>query len=195
MGNEYYTLNSALFFWFIALLFWLFYQSTLAVIFGILSIEGFIVFFFKEKLSFLKGKYSHATDDNDINTQMEKEFPGKMTDRTNIGKDVIFEGNLFSNGMISIHGNMHGNINSLGGRVEILNGGNVKGNIRCHELIISGTIKGNFITDVLEIKKGGSVIGTVRYQELIIETGGILSGQVTPISDANHVISVSYMQS
>lgn len=98
---------------------------------------------------------------------------------TLIGKEILAEGTLDSEGDIQINGQFKGNIKSHGD-VIIAEHAKVKAEIIAINVYVAGEVDGNInATERLEILETGRVNGNVTSQALSIEPGGILKGSST----------------
>lgn len=98
---------------------------------------------------------------------------------TLIGKEILAEGTLNSEGDIQINGQFKGDIKSHGD-VIIAEHAKVKADITAINAYVAGEVDGNInATERLEILETGRVNGNVTSQALSIEPGGILKGSST----------------
>lgn len=92
---------------------------------------------------------------------------------TEVVGDLVFSGN------IEILGSVVGNISSdeQGSRVRLLNGGLVKGDIRCSVIEVNGVAKGNiFARDQLCLESQCEVEGNVHYVSVEMQSGAQVRG-------------------
>lgn len=92
---------------------------------------------------------------------------------TEVVGDLVFSGNL------EILGSVVGNISSdeQGSRVRLLNGGLVKGDIRCSVIEVNGVAKGNiFARDQLCLESQCEVEGNVHYVSVEMQSGAQVRG-------------------
>jgi cytoskeletal protein CcmA (bactofilin family) len=92
---------------------------------------------------------------------------------TEVVGDLIFSGNL------EILGSVVGNISSdeQGSRVRLLQGGSVKGDIRCSVVEVNGVAKGNiFARDQLCLESQCEVEGNVHYVSVTMQSGAQVRG-------------------
>ena len=92
---------------------------------------------------------------------------------TEVVGDLVFSGNL------AILGSVVGNISSdeQGSRVRLLNGGLVKGDIRCSVIEVNGVAKGNiFARDQLCLESQCEVEGNVHYVSVEMQSGAQVRG-------------------
>ncbi|MFH0912465.1 MAG: polymer-forming cytoskeletal protein [Patescibacteria group bacterium] len=95
---------------------------------------------------------------------------------TLIGKEVVAEGTLRSEGDVQINGRFTGEIESAG---DVIVGEQavVEATIKATNVYVAGEVEGTISAqDKLEILETGRVNGNVNSQALSIEPGGILKG-------------------
>ncbi len=93
-----------------------------------------------------------------------------------IGKGTSITGNINSDGDIRIDGNIEGNIKATG-KVLIGKTGNIKGDIFCAVLDVSGKINGKInVSEILSLKADSNILGDIITQKITIEPGAILNG-------------------
>ena len=95
---------------------------------------------------------------------------------TLIGRDVVVEGSLKSEGDTQINGQFKGEIDMTGDLI-IGEHAKVKAEIIAANVYVAGEVEGNISArEKLEILETGRVNGNVTSQALSIEPGGILKG-------------------
>jgi len=105
-----------------------------------------------------------------------KDFANSDQLDTLIGKDVLVEGTLKSEGDIQINGYFKGEIVTTKD-VVIAERAKVKADIEADNIYVAGEVNGNITAaQRLEILETGRVNGNVTSQALSIEPGGILKG-------------------
>lgn len=183
MQRQYLALNSALFFWLLALIAWGSNVTWLVWLSAGLSLCAFLLhaLFMQVNAMFKKKKQIEITQPVAaavVPTTVEKETanPDKHA-TTVIASDVRFEGNIVSTGHVYIYGLLQGNIDAKDNLIKIMRGGQVEGNIVCRELIVDGSVTGQCTGDTVDIYENGSMFGTLAYRTLSVKKGGIFSGQ------------------
>jgi len=94
---------------------------------------------------------------------------------TIIGNGTIIKGAIETEGSIFIDGKFEGIIVAKKS-VTIGNSGELLGEIKTKDLIVSGMIDGMFDIKNITILETGKVIGKMQYDELVIEKSGIFDG-------------------
>lgn len=183
MQRQYLALNSALFFWLLALIAWGSHVTWLIWLSAGLSLCAFLLqaLLMQVNAMFKKHKQIEITQPVAAaiaTTAVEKEpaNPDKHA-TTVIASDVRFEGNILSTGHVYIYGFLQGNIDAKDNLIKIMRGGQVEGNIVCRELIIDGNVTGQCTVDTVDIYENGSMFGTLAYRTLSVKKGGMFSGQ------------------
>ena len=106
----------------------------------------------------------------------EPEIPVPDTPRTLIGTEVKFTGNIEATEDLEVRGSITGNIKSTN-KVTIQAGGNVKGNITAHTLIIKGKTEGvHRIEELCKITSSGCHHGELYVSTLVTEDGSEFEG-------------------
>jgi len=97
-----------------------------------------------------------------------------------ISKSLKISGELSSNGIIEIEGNIKGIIKSHS--IVIREGGAVDGLIIADFLHIRGKFNGEIKAKNISIFEGGEVSGAVEYESISVEDGACLDAQFKIIS-------------
>lgn len=105
-----------------------------------------------------------------------KDFADFNQPDTLIGKDVVVEGALNSEGDIQVNGQFKGEIETTKD-VIIGEHSKVRANITALNVYVAGEVEGDIqASERLEILETGRVNGNVTSQAMSIEPGGILKG-------------------
>jgi cytoskeletal protein CcmA (bactofilin family) len=96
---------------------------------------------------------------------------------TVIAAGATFTGNIQLTGSLQVFGKVMGNIEVADGRVHLMQGGVVEGEIKAPHLIVDGVLEGVGEAAMVEILSHGRLQGTCRSSALSIEKGGIFLGQ------------------
>jgi cytoskeletal protein CcmA (bactofilin family) len=94
-----------------------------------------------------------------------------------LGDGVSITGNISVQGVVYVHGNVHGEITAH----EIYIGvtGKVHGEIKVNLADIRGEVTNTIqVRDTLIVRATGKISGTTSYQSLEIEHGGIIDGKI-----------------
>lgn len=95
---------------------------------------------------------------------------------TVISEGTILEGQLRVEGDLRIEGLVKGTVSSKG-KVSMLNGGKVDGDIICHSAEISGVVNGKLkVADVLTLRTNAIIEGDIHTGKLVIENGVKFNG-------------------
>src|SRR4051812_23238128 len=99
------------------------------------------------------------------------------SETTHIAKTTVIKGEVRLEGPATIAGKIEGNVH--GKEVEIVQDGNVEGDIACGSIELNGNVKGN-VTASKACKLGATarVAGELRTANLSIAEGATFTGQV-----------------
>lgn len=92
-----------------------------------------------------------------------------------ISKETIIKGDIETESMFQLEGELEGNIKGEL-LIHIGSTGKVKGNIIGKSVLIDGEIIGEIIADKVEIGEKGKVIADITSDIFIIQEGGIFEG-------------------
>lgn len=104
---------------------------------------------------------------------------GEDKGETVISATTSFTGSLKSDGLITVHGRVEGDIETAG---SLLVGrqGQVQATIVAQNVAVAGAVVGNInATERLEIASTGKVLGDINTACLVIEEGGFFHGHST----------------
>ena len=100
-----------------------------------------------------------------------------LSDKTFLGKDASFKGELSFNGTLCIDGKFEGQINTSGTLI-ISETGEIKANIEAETVICEGLVKGNIVASKrVELRPNSSIVGNIQSPSLNIEVGAKLDGK------------------
>lgn len=177
---------TAIFFWQVALIAWLCAFNIVAIICAAISVFCFLAHKpFKERYFFMFSKPQKIGKVQDITSVSPTELSAvpdvthkndDVKNNTIISSNVLFEGNITASGFVYIYGQLHGNLEANDGTVKIMNGSYVKGDIKCRDLIVDGSVFGQCHSDSLTIETNGQINGSIIYSDLCIKRGGIFHG-------------------
>lgn len=88
--------------------------------------------------------------------------------QTIVLEDSVVKGDINLPDGLCLFGKIVGNV-TAGGRVEVMSGAVVSGQVSCRELYIEGTIDGDVDTCFLTIGDNAVLKGKVRTERLIVE--------------------------
>jgi cytoskeletal protein CcmA (bactofilin family) len=97
----------------------------------------------------------------------------------NIGKSIVFKGDLTGDEDIEIEGQIEGRIDLPKNQLTIGANGRVKAEINAKAVVIIGQVTGDVAaTERLEIQASGVVKGDIRAPRLLIQEGAVVNGAV-----------------
>jgi cytoskeletal protein CcmA (bactofilin family) len=98
---------------------------------------------------------------------------------TIIGPGTTITGDIQSNGMVRIEGNVSGKIQSSDS-IVVQESGKVEAELRANSIAIAGKVKGNILANErLEINTGATVIGDIMSPRIAIADGVAFEGKVS----------------
>lgn len=103
-------------------------------------------------------------------------FDESSTSSSIIGKGTSVEGNIDTNGNISVEGEVKGNVVSKS-KVALGPSSYVEGKVLANNAIIAGEIQGSVeITELLTLKPTAVIHGDIMTNKLIVEAGATFNG-------------------
>ena len=87
--------------------------------------------------------------------------------------DGVFEGKYSTTGTILLRNKFVGNLKA--DQTIIDSNGNFDGEMKCSELIISGSVNGKIDADSIIIMETGKISGEINYSQLAVFEGGIIN--------------------
>ncbi len=107
-------------------------------------------------------------------------------DVANIGKSVVFSGDLSSEEDLEIEGQVEGQIRLPNHQLTIGAHGRVKAQIDAKAVIVVGRIHGNInASERCEVQGSGIVVGDIRAPRLLIHEGAVVNGKIEMGGPAN----------
>jgi len=116
----------------------------------------------------------NTTKNASIKAQSIKSTP------TIIARDVSFEGEIKSTGLIEVEGRINGTIK--GNAVVIRESGFVEGTIIAESVVVKGEVSGNLNAKSVSITNKAKVVGNIDYGTLSVEDGACIDGTFKKIS-------------
>ena len=87
--------------------------------------------------------------------------------------DGVFEGKYNTSGSVLIRNKFIGEISA--DQIIVDENGQLEGQIKSVELIVSGDVKGNIIANSIVIMETGKLSGNVAYKQIAVFEGGIIN--------------------
>ena len=87
--------------------------------------------------------------------------------------DGVFEGKYNTSGSVLIRNKFIGEISA--DQIIVDENGQLEGQIKSVELIVSGDVKGNIISDSVVIMETGKLSGDITYKQIAVFEGGIIN--------------------
>ena len=100
-------------------------------------------------------------------------------DVANIGKSIVFKGDLTGDEDLIIDGNVEGRVHLPAHQLTIGAHGRVKAELQAKSVIIVGQIEGDVnATERVEVQASGVVDGDIRSPRLLIQEGAVVNGAI-----------------
>lgn len=107
-------------------------------------------------------------------TKMDSSVPS-----ANVGKNVVFKGQIVSREDLTIHGEVEGTIEIGENRLTIAPDGKVRADVSVRELEVIGSMDGNIqATEKVYVRNGAKVVGDIHSASIIIEDGAQIKGGI-----------------
>ena len=87
--------------------------------------------------------------------------------------DGVFEGKYNTSGSVLIRNKFIGEVSA--DQIIVDENGQLEGQIKSVELIVSGDVKGNIISDSIVIMEAGKLSGNIAYKQIAVFEGGIIN--------------------
>lgn len=95
-----------------------------------------------------------------------------------IGKNSKLTGNIHLEDEVQIWGQIHGNIDSLE-KISIERTANIKGEITCHDIIISGQFQGTISSQgSVTIRSSAIISGKILAKNIIVQPGSSVEAEM-----------------
>lgn len=102
---------------------------------------------------------------------------------TLLGSSCTVNGDIITKTSLKIDGSVNGNV-SADGVVVVAERGNIKGDVKCKELVVFGAIEGMINTENLHLQPSAKINGEINTQSLQVEAGAVYQGAVNMQSKA-----------
>ena len=97
----------------------------------------------------------------------------------NIGKSIVFKGELTGDEDLQIDGRVEGNVSLPGNELTIGANGQVDAEISAKSVQVIGKVSGNVIaTERVEVHSTGQVKGDIKAPKLLIQEGALVNGSI-----------------
>ena len=101
------------------------------------------------------------------------------SEKTTIGEKIIVEGIIRGAGNLIIEGVMKGDVELEKHNFEVGHNGRVEGEIRAHDVVISGLLHGKVKAQgQVEITKDADFYGSIKANSISIEDGAFFKGEI-----------------
>ena len=97
----------------------------------------------------------------------------------NLGKSIIFKGELTGDEDLQIDGRVEGNVALPGNELTVGATGQVDAEVNAKSVQVIGKVSGNVIaTERVEVHASGQVMGDIRAPKLLIQEGALVNGSI-----------------
>lgn len=96
---------------------------------------------------------------------------------TLLGSSCTINGDIITKTSLKIDGSVNGNV-TADGVVVVAERGNIKGDVKCKELVVFGAIEGTISTEDLHLQPSAKINGEINTQSLQVEAGAVYQGAV-----------------
>ena len=93
-----------------------------------------------------------------------------------ISADLTIEGDIRSDGNLTVDGRIVGNVSCI--NVTVNSGGFIQGNIKADHLVSLGSISGDIRAKSVELKEGSTTKTNLQSDNLQVTSGAVLQGHV-----------------
>jgi len=103
---------------------------------------------------------------------------------TMIAPGVRVEGEVSSQGNITVEGEVHGSIKT-DLHLRVGKDAKISANVRAQTAYVSGHVQGNLkVKDKLEVTESATIIGDIETKTIVVAEGGVIHGKLTMLTDA-----------
>ena len=96
-----------------------------------------------------------------------------------IGKSVTIKGEIISEEDLTIDGEVEGAVELQGHRLTVGPSGRLLADVKAHEVVVLGSIRGNIeATEKIDIKKQASITGDIKAARIVTEDGAYMKGTI-----------------
>ncbi|HUS06815.1 MAG TPA: polymer-forming cytoskeletal protein [Bryobacteraceae bacterium] len=101
-----------------------------------------------------------------------------------IGKAVTIKGEIYSEEDLYIDGEVEGTLELVNSRLTVGPSGRAKSNIRAHEVVVLGTIRGNVEAKLkITVHKDGNLVGDIKTSGIVIEDDAYFKGSIDIVKE------------
>lgn len=123
-------------------------------------------------------RFNQSAQAPPVNDSRSRSRPS-MSDTAEIGKGLVFRGEISGSDDLVIVGKVEGTIHLEGGRVTVGCNGQAVANITAREVIVLGKVCGNVVAaDFVDVRAKGAVIGDLLSPSVLIEDGAFIKGAI-----------------
>jgi cytoskeletal protein CcmA (bactofilin family) len=113
---------------------------------------------------------------------------GAATAHATIGSSIVIKGEVSGTEPLFIDGTVEGSIHIPDHRVTVGRGSRVAADVRAHDVVVMGSVKGNiYAADLLDIRADSFIEGQMVAKRIRIDDGAVLKGSVE-VHSSNHKV-------
>ena len=117
--------------------------------------------------------------------------PSSLTQNTTtlIAGGTEIEGNVRFRGNVHIEGCVKGNISSNDGKLQLIEGSNVEGNVTAADILVNGKVVGDvYATEKLKLSQKAEIQGDVYYETMEMVAGAAINGKMERILKSGELL-------
>ena len=104
---------------------------------------------------------------------------GPVTEHATIGPSIVIKGQVSGHEALFIDGTVEGSIDFPDHRVTVGRRSHVKADIKAHDVVIMGSMRGNVLcSDLLDVRAESCIYGDIVTRRIRIDDGAVLKGSV-----------------
>ena len=108
---------------------------------------------------------------------------------TLIAGGTEIEGNIRFRGNVHIEGSVKGNISSTDGKLQLIDGSNVEGNVTAADILVNGKVVGDvYATEKLKLSHKAEIKGDVYYEVMEMVAGAAINGKMERILKSGELL-------
>jgi cytoskeletal protein CcmA (bactofilin family) len=105
-----------------------------------------------------------------------------------IGKGVTIKGDIYSEEDLYVDGEVEGTLEIVNSRLTVGPTGKAISNIRAHEVVVLGTIRGNVEAKLkITVHKDGNLVGDIKTSGIVIEDDAYFKGSIDIVKEPKAV--------
>ena len=108
---------------------------------------------------------------------------------TLIAGGTEIEGNIRFRGSVHIEGSVKGNISSNDGKLQLIEGSSVEGNVTAADILVNGKVIGDvYATEKLKLSQKAEIQGDVYYEVMEMVAGAAINGKMERVLKSGELL-------